>query len=461
MTNTSPPILPDLQAERLGRLSKNMQKTGQWSAGQVAGRRWTIGCVSLEITQRCNLDCTLCYLSDSSEAVQDVPLEELYRRIDEIELEYGPNTDVQISGGDPTLRDRTELSKIVRYIRGKGLRASLFTNGILLNRAWLLELAQDGLNDVAFHVDMTQERKGFESEDALNSVRRKYIEMARELPVSVIFNTTVYADNFHEIPALSKFFIEQSDVVRFASFQLGADTGRGTIPGRDRPDASSTDLMTTAAVTQASVCAAISQGAGLALNFDALQGGHGQCNKYAMLFSMGGKRFDALSDGEFVARVMRETAHVEFARGQSLHAGVAMLRAVLLKPSLWLDSLGYLFKVLWRFRREWWEGKPSLRKISFFTHNFMDACSLDPERVEACVFMAASVNGLISMCTYNAERDLHLLKPIVLKSGQVFQPLVVAPNAQGEVVIPLKWLKGRPRQEALASRAISRRQASA
>ncbi len=458
MTSTSPTLSPSSQAERLARLTQKMQKTGQWSAGQAAGRRWTIGCVSLEITQRCNLDCTLCYLSDSSEAVQDVPLEELFRRIDEIELHYGPNTDVQISGGDPTLRDRAELSKVVRYIRAKGLRASLFTNGILLNRAWLAELARDGLNDVAFHVDMTQERKGFSSEEALNSVRRKYIEMARELPLSVIFNTTVYADNVHEVPALARFFIEQSDVVRFASFQLGADTGRGTIPGRDRSAASSAGILSRMEVTQASVCAAISRGAGLALNFDALQGGHGQCNKYAMLLSMGEKRFDALADGPFVARVMRATSHVILQRDQGLSGGLAMLRAVLLRPSLWLGSLGYISKVLWRFRSECLQGNPSLRKISFFTHNFMDACDLDPERIEACVFMAASVNGLMSMCTYNAERDHHLLKPIVLKSGRVFQPLVLAPNAQGEVVIPLKWLKGRPRQEALASRAIARRQ---
>jgi 7,8-dihydro-6-hydroxymethylpterin dimethyltransferase len=457
MTNTLPPIQPSSRAERLARLAKNMQRTGQWSAGQAAGRRWTIGCVSLEITQRCNLDCTLCYLSDSSEAVQDVPLEELYRRIDEIELQYGPNTDVQISGGDPTLRDRSELSEIVRYIRAKGLRASLFTNGILLNRAWLAKLTQDGLNDVAFHVDMTQERKGFTSEEALNSVRRKYIEMARGLPVSVIFNTTVYADNFYEVSALTRFFIEQSDVVRFASFQLGADTGRGTIPGRDHAEMNSDLLIKAVAVTQASVCAAISQGAGLALNFDALQGGHKHCNRYAMLFSMGNKRFDALGDGEFVARVMRDTAGVAFERDQGLKGGLAMLRAVLVRPDLWLGSLGYLFKLLWRFKGEWLQGKPSLRKISFFTHNFMDACELDPERIEACVFMASSVNGLMSMCTYNAERDRHLLKPIVLKSGAVFQPLAISPNAQGEVVIPMKWLKGRPRKEALASRALAQR----
>ena len=151
---------PQSQPERLARLAASMQRTGQWSPAQAAGRRWTMGCVSLEITQRCNLDCTLCYLSDSAEAVRDIPMEDLFRRIDDIAVQFGPNTDVQISGGDPTLRDRTELSQIIRQVRAQGMRASLLTNGILLNRDWLRQLASDGLNDVAFHVDMTQERQG-------------------------------------------------------------------------------------------------------------------------------------------------------------------------------------------------------------------------------------------------------------------------------------------------------------
>ena len=48
-----------------------------------SGRRSTVGCVALEITQRCNLDCTLCYLSESSESVKDVPIGVVFeRRID-------------------------------------------------------------------------------------------------------------------------------------------------------------------------------------------------------------------------------------------------------------------------------------------------------------------------------------------------------------------------------------------
>src|SRR5881392_2079621 len=71
---------------------------------QVLGRRSTVGCVALEITQRCNLDCTLCYLSDFSESVPDPPLDELKRKADNIKRLFGVQTNVQITGGDPTLR---------------------------------------------------------------------------------------------------------------------------------------------------------------------------------------------------------------------------------------------------------------------------------------------------------------------------------------------------------------------
>jgi MoaA/NifB/PqqE/SkfB family radical SAM enzyme len=86
----------------LGEARWAMIATGQWDAAQSMGRRWPIGCVALEITQRCNLDCTACYLSDHSEAVKDLPLEEVFRRIDLIHARYGAGTDVQVTGGDPT-----------------------------------------------------------------------------------------------------------------------------------------------------------------------------------------------------------------------------------------------------------------------------------------------------------------------------------------------------------------------
>jgi hypothetical protein len=151
------------------------------TGNQVLGRRWTIGCVALEVTQRCNLDCTLCYLSESSESVKDLPLEAVFERIDRIRETYGPGIGVQVTGGDPTLRRREELVAIVRRLSQLGLRPSLFTNGIRATRDLLEELSQAGLFDVAFHVDTTQRFQRYPTEESLNAVRKEYIERARGL----------------------------------------------------------------------------------------------------------------------------------------------------------------------------------------------------------------------------------------------------------------------------------------
>src|SRR6266568_6929244 len=91
----------DPSCSSLAEARRTMVATGQWSPAQFMGRRWPIGCVALEITQRCNLDCTACYLSERSEQVKDLPLEEVFRRIDMIFNHYGPNTNVQVTGGEP------------------------------------------------------------------------------------------------------------------------------------------------------------------------------------------------------------------------------------------------------------------------------------------------------------------------------------------------------------------------
>src|SRR5919198_723300 len=166
----------------LAQARRAMQATGCSANNQQMGMRWPIGCVALEVTQRCNLDCTLCYLSEHSEAVKDIALDELFRRIELIYRYYGPNTDVQITGGEPTLRRREELIEIVRRVRQAGMRPTLMTNG-----------------------------------------RRA----TRGLPISVMFNTTVHDGNFEEVPGLVRFFKAHAGCVRTASFQVQADTGRG------------------------------------------------------------------------------------------------------------------------------------------------------------------------------------------------------------------------------------------
>jgi 7,8-dihydro-6-hydroxymethylpterin dimethyltransferase len=386
------------------RAQERMVATEQWHPAQLMGRRWSIGCVALEITQRCNLDCTLCYLSESSEALKDIPLEEVYRRIDMILAHYGPNTDVQVTGGDPTLRKRDELVAIVRRISERGMRPSLLTNGIKATRDMLEELAGVGLVDVAFHVDMTQERKGYANEMELNEIRLEYIERARDLPISVFFNTTVYDGNFYEITDLVKFFVAQSDVVRFVSFQLQADTGRGVLHERGFD------------ITQATVTERINEGAGTKVHFGAIDTGHPSCNRYGMTLVANGNVYDLMDEPGFIAAFLDSTAHLTFDRTNRKAVMSTLFDWAIKNPRMLTSGLGWTSKKLWNMKADMVKAKGKVNKLTFFIHNFMDACHLDKQRIDACVFMVATRDGPISMCLHNAKRDQYLLQPIEVKA---------------------------------------------
>lgn len=443
---------PDLN-DRSAPLVKRLKEVGQFVKGQAAGRRWPIGCVSLEITQRCNLDCTLCYLSEHSEAVKDIPLQEIFRRIDVIFRHYGPHTDVQISGGDPTLRDRKELVQIVKRIHGHGMQCSLLTNGIKATRDLLTELATCGLTDVAFHVDLTQERKGFATEQDLNKIRLDYIERARGLGLNVFFNTTVYAGNFKEVPKLVEFFKAHADVIDLASFQIQADTGRGVLRERDF------------LITQGTVIEQIEAGAGTKIQFDVPMIGHPKCNKKATLFEINGNIYNMTDTRGFIEDMVAIAPLID--RSEPELTTKRMFQSVISRPALWFQAIRYLAGIIWTAKWDLIRSRGKVNKLTIFIHNFMDACKLERDRIHGCVFMVATQDGPISMCMYNAKRDAFLLKPfaVATETGEkLFHPLtgkLEATSQEAEIVkdtqiaptsLPFKHLKGRSRQEVLAQK---------
>ena len=183
------------------------------------------------------------------------------------------------------------------------------------------------------------------------------------------------------------------------------------------------------------------------------------------------RAYDLFADGEFIARVMRETAHVPILRGQPVRAALAWSVAVLRQPKLALAGVSWLLALLWQIRSDWL-ALASARKISFFIHNFMDAKQLEAERIETCVFMAATAQtgdeAFVPMCEYNARRDEFLLRPVALADGSIWQPLptlseaenaagMVRANTQGLALYPIKLLKGRSRQHAMQQRKEQRK----
>jgi organic radical activating enzyme len=397
-------------------IARTRERMGKFfTKNQILGRKGSIGCVSLEISQRCNLDCSLCYLSSSSNQVTDLPLQEIFRRLDEIRTHFGVGTNVQISGGDPTLRDRRELMEIVRYARELGLHPAMFTNGILCDREMLEELVENGLSDVAFHVDLTQDRKGFNTEKELNRIRLRYIDLVRGLPLMVVFNTTVHENNFLEIPDLVRFFTENADVVGFASFQLQADTGRGVLGKREE------------LISLGSVKRKIDEGAGDPLGWDGIRVGHPKCHSYVPALAVNGKAFGLIDDPDLAGDFLNDFQHITHDRRESPVTIALRYIAEAVKQPLWLiRGLKYYLPRLWKMRRDLVASRGKAHKISFFVQNFMDAEHLDPERIKACSFMVMTPDGPLSMCAHNAKRDDYILRPISVPSEQgteMFYPL--------------------------------------
>jgi 7,8-dihydro-6-hydroxymethylpterin dimethyltransferase len=382
---------------------------------QILGRRETIGCVALEITQRCNLDCTLCYLSENSESVEDMPIQELFRRLDEIKRLYGPGVSVQITGGDPTLRKREELVAIVRRARELGLQPALFTNGIKATRDLLEELVGAGLMDVAFHVDMTQERKGYTSERELNAIRSEYIERARGLPLTVIFNQTVFQGNFEEVPDLIRFYRRNSDVVKMVSFQLQADTGRGELRKRAH------------VISIETVREQIRAGAETNLGGETILIGHPKCHNFFPMLCVNGNLYDVLDDEKTISRALDEFRHLFYDRRLPIWKNALLyLWGMRRKPGWYLEVLKYTLPRMWRMKWDLLRAKGRVNRLSFFIHNFMDADGLEQERVDACSFMVMSPDGPVSMCAHNARRDDYILRPIQITTDEgvmLFNPL--------------------------------------
>ena len=381
-----------LLSEALERPRKRMHKF--WTGNQLLGRKGSIGCVAVEISQRCNLDCSLCYLSSNANEVPDLPLAEVFLRLDNVVQHFGVGTNVQITGGDPTLRDRSELVPIVRYARKIGLNPALFTNGIKCSRDLLEELSANGLSDVAFHVDLTQDRKGYASEMDLNEIRLEYIERARGLSLLVVFNTSVHTANLDEIPGLTEFFLKNADVVDFASFQLQADTGRGRLGRRNNE------------ISLRSVGEKINEGCQTVLPWDTVLIGHPKCHCYVPVLSVNGKGYGLIDDETLFSEFLNTFSGVRHDRRlPPARIALEYLISSLIHPVWYLKAFKYFLPKLWEIRSDLIQARGKCKKISFFIHNFMDKDQLDPERIQACSFMTLSENGPVSMCAYNANRD--------------------------------------------------------
>ena len=192
-------------------------------------------CMLLELTNRCNLKCPVCFAAAGEKPPRDLSLSEIGRQYDFLMAHGGP-FNIQLSGGEPTVRD--DLPEIIRLGREKGFTFfQLNTNGRRLAReeGFAESLRAAGLNTVFLQFD------GLEDEvyitlrgRALLDLKLKAVENCAAAGLGIVLVPVIARGvNEGETGKILRFALDNMPAVRGVHFQPVSYFGRC---GLDRPE---------------------------------------------------------------------------------------------------------------------------------------------------------------------------------------------------------------------------------
>lgn len=182
----------------------------------------------IEVTQRCNLECKFCFASSTKAVSKDPDLDKIkfwYERL----LEAGGPYNIQISGGEPTVRE--DLDKIIELGHELGFNfIQLNTNGLRLaeDEEYIKRLKKAGLNSVFLQFDGTKDYiyKKLRGKN-LFETKIKAIENLDKYNIGVILVPTIVPDvNMNSIGDIIDFAIDHIPVIRGVHFQPVSYFGR-------------------------------------------------------------------------------------------------------------------------------------------------------------------------------------------------------------------------------------------
>ncbi len=214
----------------------SVEKGCPWDCGLCPEHRQQTCTALIEVTNRCNLRCAYCFAdSGAGGRARDPDLDAIERSFRSV-LKAGGPFNIQISGGEPTVRD--DLPEIVSLGRSLGFTfIQINTNGLRLaeSRNYAKELKDAGAASIFLQFDGI----GDASHTALRGrplFREKQlaVEHCAEHGLGVVLvPTLVPGVNVHEIGGIIRFAADHMPCVRGVHFQPVSYFGR--YPGSNRP----------------------------------------------------------------------------------------------------------------------------------------------------------------------------------------------------------------------------------
>jgi 7,8-dihydro-6-hydroxymethylpterin dimethyltransferase len=182
----------------------------------------------IEVTQRCNLRCPVCFMAAEHEDDEMTP-ERFRSFFQAIADATGFDTGVQLTGGEPTVR--SDLADIVAIGREMGFWGiEVNTNGVVISHdlAYLEGLVAAGLTGIYLQFDgLTPEPYQQIRGSDLLAVKLAAIENCRHAGVQVVLAMTIVAGlNDDQIGDVIRFALENNDVVAGIALQPAFTSGR-------------------------------------------------------------------------------------------------------------------------------------------------------------------------------------------------------------------------------------------
>jgi len=195
------------------------------------------GLAIIDITNRCNLTCPVCFANAAAAGyVYEPTKEQIFEMLENLRRnDPVPPPALQFSGGEPTIRK--DLFEFVKKAKELGFHhVEVNTNGLRLAQSvdFCRGLLEAGVSTVYLQFDgLTSDVYKFTRGVDLLDIKMKAIENCREAGLSIVLVVTlVKGVNDHQIGDIIRFAIKNFDIVRCVNVQPVSICGR--IPEDER-----------------------------------------------------------------------------------------------------------------------------------------------------------------------------------------------------------------------------------
>jgi 7,8-dihydro-6-hydroxymethylpterin dimethyltransferase len=363
------------------------------------------GLAILEVTERCNLTCPMCY-AYSSPSERDYSLEEIEVRLDQLIAIEGKGISLQISGGEPSVRK--DLDTIAALVKSKGFgHVEMVSNGIRLAREadFAEKLVNWGFTSVYLQFDSTrpEDIEKLRGED-LWDVRVKAVAALERAKLPSTLAVSLYDGlNTDQVQQVIHFAWQHPDTVCAIAFQAATPFGRFEVNntiGHAGDQNGHTVPAVPRKLRMPDILKLIEEQTGVSQDlFFPVGEGSPLCNAFSLLkYTKDGYKPIAPNF------TLKEFMEVMGPRPNMTLRMLTRGRAAVL-PQIVTNIGGSLklMKTLWPHigtDPSFWT---SHKTLTLFVKPFMDESDIDMSRIERCCFHNASPRGVMSFCALNAK----------------------------------------------------------